>query len=252
MKTLHFLLFLIFTIRLFAQPELPFESKQGYFDGLAIVTKNGKFGYVDKGNRIIVPIIYDQAKSFTHGRALVTLDGKSGIIDKSGKVIVAIEYQDVHFLGNEDNPDTTILQAFSDINIKEGCCFFNYDGSRICPQVNNVSCDKMIVLKTMGDIVMFQYKKIHVDKEGDETIENYCGVCSRNGKVMVEPLFREIIFYDHVIYAKARSYNEQSSVFDLSGNEILKVKWMELKNGFFEYTKMDQSKGKISLDGKLI
>jgi len=252
MKKSIFFLLIGISIKLFAQPELPFETKQGYFDGMAIVAKNNKFGYVDKGNRIIVPIIYDEAKAYNHGRAMVTLSGKSGIIDKMGKIVVPIEYALVTYLGNEDNPDTTVLQAFTSANSKEGCCFYDYSGLRICPQVANVSCDKMVVTKTQGELISFHYTKVIVDKEGDETVENFYGVCTKNGKILVQPMYREIQFYDHIIYAKARSYNEQSSVFDLSGTEILKVKWIELKNGFFEYTKMDQSKGKITLDGKLI
>jgi hypothetical protein len=250
-KTILFLL-IGFSIQLFAQPELPFETKQGYFDGMAIVAKNNKFGYVDKGNRVVVPIIYDQAKAYSHGRALVTLNGKSGIIDKQGKIIVPLEYSTVGYLGNEDNQDTTVLQAFTNGNSKEGCCFYDYSGLRICPQIANVSCDKMVITKTQGELISFHYTKVQVDKEGDETVENFYGICTKTGKIVVQPLYREIQFYDHIIYAKARSYSELSSVFDLNGSEILKVKWIELKNGFFEYTKMDQSKGKITLDGKLI
>ena len=252
MKLAAFFVFLGLSIKLLAQPDLPFESKQGYFDGMAIVVKNNKFGYVDKGNRIIVPIIYDDAKPYNHGRALVGLNGKSGIIDKQGKIIIPIEYSNVTFLGTEDNPDTTVLQAFTTIDSKEGCCFYDYSGIRICPQVSNVVCDKMIITKTQGELILFHYKKVMVDKDGEETVDNFFGVCTKTGKIMVPPLFREIQFYDHIIYAKARSYNELSSVFDLNGVEILKVKWIELKNGFFEYTKMDQTKGRISLDGKII
>ena len=252
MRKAFLLLIMGLSIQLIAQPDLPFESKQGYFDGMAIVTKNNKFGYVDKGNRIVVPIIYDQAKAFSHGRALVTLQSKSGIIDKTGKVIISIEYASVVFLGTEDNPDTTVLQAFTDLKSKEGCCFFDYSGIRICPQVANISCDKIIIAKTQGELISFHYTKVKVDKEGDETIDNFFGVCTKTGKILVQPMYREIQFYDHIVYAKARSYSEESSVYDLQGKEILRVKWIELKNGFFEYTKMDQSKGKISLDGKMI
>ena len=252
MKKILIFLLLGLSFRLIAQPELPFESKQGYFDGMAVVTKNNKYGYVDKGNRIIVPIQYDEAKPFSHGRAMVTLKGKSGIIDKLGNIIIPLDYALVSYLGTEEIPDTTILQAFTNSNSKEGCCFYDYWGIRICPQVSNISCDKMVITKTQGELLAFRYTKITVDKEGDESIDNYWGVCVKSGKIIIQPLYREILFYDHILYAKARSYNEQSSVYDLNGQEILKVKWLELKKGFFEYTKMDQTKGKLTLDGKLL
>lgn len=252
MKRILFFVCILVNLSLFAQPESLFDTKQGYFDGMAIVGKNNKFGYVDKGNKIVIPILYDEAIAFSHGRAVVSLNGKRGIVDKTGKIIVPIEYANVTFLGSEESPDTTVFQAFIDTKSKDGCCFFDYFGKRICPSVSNIACDLIKIIKTQGSLMSFYYSKTVIDDGGDESTEYFKGVCERNGAILIQPMYGDIQFFDHLIYAKAKSYSVESSVFDMQGKELIKVKWLELKNGFFEYTKMDYSKGKISLDGKLL
>ncbi len=72
-------------------------------DGLAIVTHNNKFGFIDENAKIVVPIIYDNVEEFgklLDGLAKVTLNKKGkygdyskfGFIDKSGNIILSIEY----------------------------------------------------------------------------------------------------------------------------------------------------------------
>jgi len=63
--------------------------------------KNGKCGFIDKNNNVIVPIIYDSAGRFNEidsnnscGKKLakVVLNGKQGLIDINGKIDVPIKY----------------------------------------------------------------------------------------------------------------------------------------------------------------
>lgn len=55
---------------------------------------NNKYGFVDKDNRIVVQLKYDQAKEFNEfGFAAVNIDGKWGAIDEQGNEVVSPIYE---------------------------------------------------------------------------------------------------------------------------------------------------------------
>jgi len=56
--------------------------------------KDGKYGYMDKNEKVVIPAIYDFTDDklkiipkFIRGHVLLKKDGKSGIMDKTGKVM---------------------------------------------------------------------------------------------------------------------------------------------------------------------
>ena len=75
---------------------------------LRVFEDNGKWGYKDADNRIVIPAIYDGAvrvfgaDSQQHRKCLrygtVCLNGKYGVINESGEVIVPIKYQEAYYL----------------------------------------------------------------------------------------------------------------------------------------------------------
>lgn len=65
------------------------------FEGLAWVQKDGKWGYINKTGKVVIPLQYDDAYSFYEGLAVVKKDGKYGFINKTGKIIVPLQYDDV-------------------------------------------------------------------------------------------------------------------------------------------------------------
>ena len=52
----------------------------------------GKFGFVDRKGKEVVPPKYDYAGHFANGIAIVKLDGQYGIIDTSGNILVPLEH----------------------------------------------------------------------------------------------------------------------------------------------------------------
>lgn len=67
--------------------EFPF-----YSNNLSMFKKEGKYGYINKKGKIVIPAIYDYAYPFVKGMAYVELNGKSGFINKKGKEIIPIKY----------------------------------------------------------------------------------------------------------------------------------------------------------------
>ena len=64
--------------------EAAYEPKEG----LQGVRKNGKYGYIDKTGKEVIPLIYDEARGFSSGRAVIKLNDKEGLIDTKGNLVV--------------------------------------------------------------------------------------------------------------------------------------------------------------------
>ena len=57
----------------------------------------GKWGYINKEGKEVIPRKYDCIWSFSEGLAKVELDGKYGVIDKKGDEIIPCKYDEVRF-----------------------------------------------------------------------------------------------------------------------------------------------------------
>ena len=78
-----------------------YDDIDRYFNGLAAVKKNGKWGYIDKSKNIVIPIEYeevqkgfmtDNCRSFDGKYIPVKKNGKMGIVDKQNQIVVPFEY----------------------------------------------------------------------------------------------------------------------------------------------------------------
>jgi hypothetical protein len=57
------------------------------------VKLNGKWGFIDKTDTLVIPLIYDMADDFHDCRAEVILNGQKGFIDTKGRFYLTdIEY----------------------------------------------------------------------------------------------------------------------------------------------------------------
>lgn len=67
-----------------------------YFsDGLASVY-NGNYGFTDKTGKQVIPCIYELARDFSDGLASVCLNGNYGFIDKTGKEVIPFIYDNAY------------------------------------------------------------------------------------------------------------------------------------------------------------
>lgn len=71
---------------------LPYERIESFSDGLAMVCRNGKWGFVDKTGKEVVKTKYTAVRSFSEGLAAVRRSGKWGFVDKNGKEVVKPKY----------------------------------------------------------------------------------------------------------------------------------------------------------------
>ncbi len=77
-----------------------FEYALDFFEGLALVSNQGKYGYIDKSGNIAIPMIYDVGWSFSEELALAGIakgeNFQLSFIDRSGKTIIPVPYKIVN------------------------------------------------------------------------------------------------------------------------------------------------------------
>ena len=73
---------------------VPFEydNTEFFSESLAAVQKNGKWGFINRAGRLVVPLEYDYVRDFAGGLAVVEKNYKQGCIDKTGEIVIPIEY----------------------------------------------------------------------------------------------------------------------------------------------------------------
>lgn len=69
-----------------------FDDVGLFEDGLAPAKMNGKWGYIDREGKSVIPYKYEAAAPFNTGLARVMLYGKYGFIDKSGLTVIPFKY----------------------------------------------------------------------------------------------------------------------------------------------------------------
>lgn len=67
-----------------------------YEEDLYVARKNGKYGFVDKDGEIVIPIQYDEVRTFGNKEiAAVCIDEQWGFINKSGETVIPMKYEDI-------------------------------------------------------------------------------------------------------------------------------------------------------------
>lgn len=65
-----------------------YDSISEFSDGLALVKKDGKYGYIDVTGKEVIPVKYRQAGEFSEGYAFTKSGNDEGYIDKNGKLVI--------------------------------------------------------------------------------------------------------------------------------------------------------------------
>ena len=94
MKKIIVLIWILFTINLFSENR--YVDIKKYSEGvIAVKSNNGKYGYVDKTGKVVIPFKYDDAGEFHNGIALVYIKDGYTLIDKTGKIILGKRYASI-------------------------------------------------------------------------------------------------------------------------------------------------------------
>ena len=91
-RVLSKLLTLVLAAALLAAPSARALTIWGYSEGLALAQEGGLYGYADPSGRIVIPVQYDTALSFSLGLTKVGKDGRLGVIRQDGRYLIPMEY----------------------------------------------------------------------------------------------------------------------------------------------------------------
>ena len=71
---------------------LKYDDALPFSENLAAVEQNEKFGFIDTTGKVVIDFLFNDAASFSAGLAKVENNGKYGFIDKTGKIAIDLQY----------------------------------------------------------------------------------------------------------------------------------------------------------------
>ncbi|MBM6882268.1 WG repeat-containing protein, partial [Bacteroides caecigallinarum] len=105
------------------EQDIKYDKVWKFVEGMALVKRNGKYGYINKKKEEIVPCKYDDGWAFSNGVADVKLNGKPALINKKGIEIIPPVYDYIRYISGE-----YIIVC---LNNKYG--LFNINGEQVLP-----------------------------------------------------------------------------------------------------------------------
>lgn len=145
-----------------------------------VKNEEGKWGYKNESDELVIQYKYDNAWYFDKGLAKVNKDNKYGFIDKTGKKIIPCKYDEIW-------------------GFKESGAFIPYSTkySHVCVLLNN---KWGLVNKNGKEITSYIYDFMYVYDNGYVEVEKYgkTGVIDTTGKVVIPIIFDKLkdIFED--------------------------------------------------------
>ena len=120
------------------------------------IVLNGKYGFIDKNGKEVIPCNYDFACVFDEGLAAIKLNGKWGFIDRDGIEVIPHRYEDVY----------AFSEGFAAIKLNGKWGFVNKEGIEAVP----CKYDESYCFTEGLASVRLQDKFGFVNKEGIEAI----------------------------------------------------------------------------------
>jgi hypothetical protein len=214
---------------IYTNDEVPkdFRFRDFYFlDGLMVIEKNKKYGYIDTLGNLVIKMIYDKASNFNDGLASVCIDSSWYFINTKGEVKIKVQ-------GKFENVD-----GFSNERAKVENL---YDPS-------NISYSRFGFIDTTGNLVIpFKYSDAYYFKNNQSLVKyNYSNsieiyaIIDKDGneifstktispiKYLNNNIKNNIYFYylnDSLI---SISCDYKHGLFDVKGNQIIPIEYDDI------------------------
>ena len=203
-----------------------YDKLGGYSEGLALVQRNGKWGYIDIYGDEIIQCQFDGEQyggkwghHFSEGLAVVIKDGKYGYIDKNGNVIININYKEA---GDFSNGIACVMEYD-----KDKLSFIDKNGNLIehlsnkyvrddvggLPQFENGVCQVLVEKPKEEQREGDWNRSLWINTKGEEVthpqsiavkdelelfwIDDKCGLKDAQGNVIVEAKYSSIGHFSH-------------------------------------------------------
>lgn len=167
-----------------------YELIERFSEGLAKVKKDGKYGFIDNKENVVIPFIYSGAKSFKEGLAPVRRNGLYGFINHKGRVVINFKFHDALQFEN----------GFAKIRLNKQNKWGVIDKNGVVI----VDCNyKHIDLYTPGKIIVSDGEKY--------------GCLNSDGSIILPMAFDRITLCENYIQV---TINESHAEFDYDGLQI--------------------------------
>lgn len=206
-----------------------YDSVQSFSEGLAVVEKEGKYGYIDKKGNVVIPIQYKTASDFSDGEAYVDFGDTSYSIDLKGNRL-------------EDDYDYGDSESNSDFyTISEGY----YGDTGLANRATNqiVLQPKYSSIEDMGnDIFLLELDYLY-------------GYYDAKNDKMMAPKFEDLDIDTTANLVIAETEDYLYGMYDLSGNTLVEPIYdsiYSLDDGLFEVVDENQMSGIVDSKGHMI
>lgn len=188
-----------------------YDPREGYYEQ---TISEGKWGYIDERQNLVIPVVYDRARDFSGGIALVELDKKEFFINKKGEKVFDFLYDNI----------SQFEEGLALVRKSEKKGFINNRGEEIIPLL---------------------YDDGHCFKEGLAPVkhEKLWGYINTNNEFVIAPAYSDASpFYEGLARVK---HNAKYGCINKAGTAILPCLYDELdfhKIGLIE----------VKLNGKFV
>ena len=77
------------------------QTVRDYHEGLSAYYENGKWGFINTSDIVVIQPQYDEVRDFNGGYCIVKQDGRWGIMDKAGKFVHQCTYDSISDIDSE-------------------------------------------------------------------------------------------------------------------------------------------------------
>ena len=235
---------------------------------LEIIDINGRYGFADQNNNVVIPCTWSEAKCFSEGLAAVKDDSQLwGFIDVEGVLVIPTKWKSVEsfFEG---------LAVVSEDVKKYGC--INKKGELV---IEPIWQSLKVFSEGLAPVMNNKKRWGYINKEGHIVVdflwadalsftEGYAGVLLKEKK----GLWKEWTFIDkkgNIVYpqrwnkvlsfseglAPVRGYDLKWGYINKDGETVIKQKWYEVGpfvNGFAEVVDFDYNHHIINIKGEFV
>ncbi len=185
--------------------------------GLTSVSINGKYGFIDSTMKIAIEPIFENCSGFgDNGLAAVKLGDKWGYINTKGKFVIKPKFDDAW----------KFYCTMANVKLGNQKGLINKKGKYFllpCDSDYDVEEHDFTFAKIARITKKNQYSSAH----------NKVGLINLKGKILFDPKYSEIKFFEDVILAKE---GEKWGIIDKNGEWICKPKFAQIGNTFsWEY-----------------
>ena len=231
-----------------------YEDIEDYTDGLALVKKNGMFGFINENWEEVIPFVYEDAKPFWEEMAVVKINGKYGVINTNNETVIPFEYDNLinykrnfrtiivalknNKYGIIDEGNSVIVPfEYTTIKVSLFYTFIEKDGKKGLmffkeKSVSTVLFDEIKYIKALNPFYIYKY-------------EGKLGLFDRYDGIMSNAIYDEIPDPHFYCSRMAVCRNGKWGYINTNGKEVIKCVYDNNPGPFYP----DQPV-RVSLDGK--